>query len=642
MTNTFPDHEAAVGKSVAHLSRLGFTFTVLGLYLLLTVGAMDDTSLLSRGSTVQLPVFGISVSAVVFSMVAPILLVGMHVYLLLERYMLARRLRASLSWRSGIATYMPSFLFRGFQGGAVLGRWDRGVELLAGTAFAFMVYLPAVIVLILLYRFIAYHGWLLTLGQFSVLVADLLFVRFLLLATRRELMSGIEKRLLPRRSVRPALPRLALAIGVGAVVVGMVPVVVVFTGIYAATQLRAAMEAVSWFDSLDLGESMREGELYSVPPGRRRVARLDSFERHARDAMNVTARAWSAERLDLRGRDLRFADLSNSELRSADLRGADLRGAHLEGCNLQGARLGPLKLSGRLRATRLNGANLREANLSGADLRGANLSDVVLAGADLTGAVLEGARLDGLLAESARFVGADLRNSSMVNADLLSADARAADFLGADLLFARLTGAKLDFARMTVLVEGADFRGASLLGVIGLSLRGVDARKAVVDDSLMAANIWLSDVRGVKVAGPSTATAREEVLAELEHVLAGSSLRSRVSDLRKRISNDEVVRQCIPVRQFVLGREELHWSAGCDSSRPIGESIDPDFFREELAALLVSLGSVSDYAYRGLRARADLERQPGDRFLSRRIAELEKDVRESPARGPRPRATPGG
>ena len=204
--------------------------------------------------------------------------------------------------------------------------------------------------------------------------------------------------------------------------------------------------------------------------------------------------------IKLRGRDLRFARLDRSDLHQADLTGAILDDASLSGADLSKVRMScadtnELRLSAdrqlakctSARATNFVRARLADANLGGADLRGARfdearmesveLTDALLVGAnffrafldkaDITGGVqaqganfllasLQGADLTGAQLQYATLSNASLQGAVLSLAQLQSAVLRDADLEAASLHLARLEGADLSGAR----ISGADFRGA--------------------------------------------------------------------------------------------------------------------------------------------------------------------------------------
>lgn len=97
----------------------------------------------------------------------------------------------------------------------------------------------------------------------------------------------------------------------------------------------------------------------------------------------------SVKGASLDGRNLRYADAVQAFLANADLRHADLQGANLGSTNLQGANLRHANLVD----ANLISAKLEEADLFGANLQGANLIAAKLEEADLRFAALEGASL---------------------------------------------------------------------------------------------------------------------------------------------------------------------------------------------------------------------------------------------------------
>ena len=113
---------------------------------------------------------------------------------------------------------------------------------------------------------------------------------------------------------------------------------------------------------------------------------------------------------DLKGAILTEADLSDADLSDANLSQADLRLASLKGAILTGADLSDANLSD----AKLSQADLRFADLKGAILTRANLNQADLGKAILTETDLKGARLDG-----ANLYGADLRGAKAIDADRL-------------------------------------------------------------------------------------------------------------------------------------------------------------------------------------------------------------------------------
>ena len=141
---------------------------------------------------------------------------------------------------------------------------------------------------------------------------------------------------------------------------------------------------------------------------------------------------------------LEGANLTASVLKRADLSNARLQGAILDQVNLQKARLRHANLedaalmNASLEGTDLFSANLNRANLFDASLEGAKLRSAQLVSADLPDAKLQGADLSG-----ANLRRANLVRSSFEGAELQNADLQGAAFEGANLRGADLSGAKL-------------------------------------------------------------------------------------------------------------------------------------------------------------------------------------------------------
>lgn len=171
----------------------------------------------------------------------------------------------------------------------------------------------------------------------------------------------------------------------------------------------------------------------------------------------ILAAAWGDElrldRVDLKGRRLRFASLRRAHLSGADLSICDLSGADLSDATLYQACLDDIVAP----AANLQGANLAEASLDAARLRGASLvaaklQESSMCGADLTAVTLRDAQF-----EKARLRGADLTGADLSGADLQ----------GVDLSFAILQSSS---------VQGARFAGATWSGA---SLRDTDTKDIV-------------------------------------------------------------------------------------------------------------------------------------------------------------------
>jgi uncharacterized protein YjbI with pentapeptide repeats len=171
------------------------------------------------------------------------------------------------------------------------------------------------------------------------------------------------------------------------------------------------------------------------------------------------------DEIDLKKVSFNDAILSGASLPYVDLTSVALRDATLEKTELYKAKLHRTilnKIEGRL-------INLKEADMEGAQLKGANLSygDLVLANltdANLEGANLEGANLEGANLEGANLEGANLEGANLKGANLKDADLKGATLSGAKFFSANLTNVKLT----EVFLRGLDLRGTKGLNCKGL------------------------------------------------------------------------------------------------------------------------------------------------------------------------------
>jgi uncharacterized protein YjbI with pentapeptide repeats len=226
------------------------------------------------------------------------------------------------------------------------------------------------------------------------------------------------------------------------------------------TELDVSTKAAKW--------SGRDEELASISGPRLNKLRL-RYARAYRTFL-VNAHLWRA---DFRGANLSEADLRGTNFRQANLQSAVLDHARINRANLEGADL--------------RGANLARADLRETDVSYALLSGAILIDANLAGASLYGANLGTATLLRANLEKADLREANLENANLAFADLREAQLWSATLPGAQLREAQLAHA---ILIEaqlrGADLRGADLQGAIlrgadltGSSLEGADLRGAV-------------------------------------------------------------------------------------------------------------------------------------------------------------------
>jgi uncharacterized protein YjbI with pentapeptide repeats len=490
-----------VKARVTHVTRLYYAFIFFVLYLLITVGAMDDSYAIRHDVGVRLPLFNVQVGARAFGLVAPILLLGFELYVFVEQWLLARGIVRYVKSDENVSRaqlMIPWLLYpepRGnWKSWPPLADWtSRGAYWIAASS-------PTIVLLALQWRYTASHLSWLTGLQTLVIVMHLVVVSTFWSLTAKELREEEWSRF------RDDVPFSKSKPGRLAVVCALVCV--------------AAAVPVSLLVRLHLWGS----------PGQETLGRL----------ANVTLRSWQGDgRLDLHGADLRFADLTGSDLRGADLRGADLRHAILEDVDLTGASLGRLRTKKDWKSTRLNGAVLVNAKFIGADLTQADLSEANLESSDFSGAVLEGAILNKVNARDALFVAANLRHAQFIGADLTGSDFSLASMASTNLLVARLLEAKLIFAEPAREMTGVDLRDADLRGVQPVVLENIDANGVIFDGGSFCPSLRWVDIRGAKFAAePVDARLFRERLDELSELELKTPVLRHVRDAARRVPND--------------------------------------------------------------------------------------------------------
>jgi uncharacterized protein YjbI with pentapeptide repeats len=520
-----------------------FYFALFGLYFMVAVAGTTHENLL-RGSTIAMPGLGVGLPIVGFYAFVPLLFILLHLYVLLQVFIVARTLnsyRISIALQSGTNQIQPrdpiasSFLTTQW----LFGYRPKGIYTIV--VWMTLIVLPLLFLVVAQVRFLPYHlGYVTWLHRLYILIDMVAILPFwlLVLKYRNQWLTGRTSARGQRlRAVYGALSYLFLAS------LSLVTSVFVFL---VATVPGDAMERCLVDESRSLWCSPVRGirnALSSIPvgslggnfaietsaDGRRMLAIThDLFEgpktwlnlqrnlvvRYAQlvvaepppvsaastaaagepanrtteelavDAERLAKEkqaAWEGKGINLRGRDLRFADLSGSDLRGADFRGADLDGAIVENAKLLAARIGDIPSK--------EVAYCPE-HLKTHDGQGNEFCRTRMTGADLSGSDL-------------RFVEgwkADLRSARLTGANLEGADLRQSSLQGAWLAWATLTDARLQEARLDLAVlreitaPGVNFEGASLNRVM---LRGSDVHSAKIGGAdLEAADLSETDLTG--------------------------------------------------------------------------------------------------------------------------------------------------
>ena len=537
------------------------TFLLVSLYVALIVGATTDEQLL-RVSDVRLPLLNVGLPIIAVYFLVPFLYLVLHFNLLLQIYLLSRKLftldaaidrlpagfnkaeQRNLLYPLPIAhRLLPGWHQRST-------RWLFGVVVLLT-----VVILPIAILGGVQLRFLPYHSETMTWWHRAIVMLDLLlaWVFWPIIVTRQGGWSawfmGIVGLKTDSRGHRAAVAANAIPTLLMLVISGYLAVVPgrsienhtpridlawVLDELDKCKRMPAADSpltcvvfglleedlAASWkflravTGRLDMSDilmrrnlRLREKTLVEEAPPPEVIAVYAAKKWPLDEAWKDHARG-----LDLSERDLRFADFRKARV-FADFRGADLDGAVFIEADVRLANFAPFELPGQdPRPTKLNGAFFRSAKLQGANLRGAELQGADLVEAQLQDADLIEARLQGADLTVARLQGADLRAASLQGADLTQAQLQGADLSlhldlavqtqlqGADLSGALLQGADLRWAEL----QGADLSRAELQGAnLGWAeLQGADLSMAELQGAdLRGAGLQGTDLREAQLQG---------------------------------------------------------------------------------------------------------------------------------------------
>jgi uncharacterized protein YjbI with pentapeptide repeats len=442
----------SLNGSAERFQTLWFSFLGLTLYLAIAALATTHRDLLLNNPQ-NLPILNIKVELLPFYVIAPLLYLVFHFYLLMMLALLAgtaaefdKQLRTTLPDEADRERYrarVENALFLQLLVGMKGERSGANAFLLGLIARITIALAPLATLVLMQVMFLPYHHFRITWWHRALVITDLAIA--LIMWRRFFYDSGIEKPLL-FFSDRPGLRSgLALAANLGAIYV------------------------VLW---LSLGEGQWAGENQVWPANfaateKGVVFGLFPDRLQLRDETIVGEKTLKETKEEIASRGGDFVPtirLGGRDLQAAILSGADLRGVSLNSAAIQGADLSNTRLDGaHLKWANLQGADLKDAQLQGADLhnallQGAELEDAQLQGADLTEANLQSTGLSGARLQAASLILAQLQGANLREALLQGAVLGFAQMQGADLSRAQLQGADLRFAQL----QGADLRGADM------------------------------------------------------------------------------------------------------------------------------------------------------------------------------------
>jgi uncharacterized protein YjbI with pentapeptide repeats len=498
------DDLEAIKKAVEDAASVGaplwLSYLFLLFYIAIAASGVKHADLLLE-NPVELPFLNIKLPLIAFFVLAPILFVIVHAYVMAHFVLLSEKasrfhveLKRQINGapdktheiREGLRRQLPINVFVQFLAGPAEIREGLFSVLLWAVVWISLVAGPVAVLLLLQAQFLPYHDSRVTWVHRGALIFDLVIIWWLwlkILAGRGKADAGEQTAagrwakfwnefLWWARNV-VAWP---LTIGIALFAV----LVATFPGEWRERpySLAAPLEPIAThmtqalFGKVDpLNKNENERITGSWPVNTLRLNEFDLYEAledddrkkldlkphtfilHDRRLEQADLRAARPGKIDLRKAHLEGAWLDHAELQGALLDEAQLQGASLHGVALQGASLRLANLQGasldkaQLQGTSLFAAHLQGASLEYANLQGASLDKAQLQGASLFAAQLQGVSLEYAYLQGASLNWAQLQGALLYDSRLQGAQLRVSDLTAAQLTLTFLWRADFDFAK---------------------------------------------------------------------------------------------------------------------------------------------------------------------------------------------------
>jgi uncharacterized protein YjbI with pentapeptide repeats len=484
----------AVNRSSDSANAAWLIYIGLMSYLLITVAGITHKDLLLN-SDIPLPILQVKIDLTRFFVFAPILLVLLHIGVIGQLVLLARktlefagavRLLETTDQRTHpLRLEVDNFFF--VQGIAGPDRSRIVGFFLHGMSWLTLVVMPVALLTYVQVVFLPYHDAAITWAHRLALLVDIAFLMLVGVFLLR-LETSFFRAFLRTSRYHPLSLLLTAALLAA----------VAACSLFVATIPGEAIDRIAGSPDRPQSGDQRAVFGYALPlPAHPADSVFGLFRR----SLNVTDIDLVVDKdvtagepsLSLRGRDLRFAKLDRTDLHQADMTGANLDGASFVGADLRNVWMGCADLGEMLLTDSRRAANCASAR--GANFSKARLNEARMAGVDLTGARLDEAQLEGAQLAQGRLLGAAFTSARLDRADLAGAELTGANFLLASLQGADLSGAKLQMADFTsASLQGANLSLANLEGAI---LREADVEGA----SLAMARLLGTDLSGARMQG---------------------------------------------------------------------------------------------------------------------------------------------
>ncbi len=432
---------SSVDDASRHVYKISVTFLLVLLYLTIAVGATTHRDLLI-GTSYTLPILNVKLSLKAFYWLAPLMMLLLHFYLLLQIYVLSRKIfqmhakienMFSLSKEDkemyGVSVF-PFLLSHALPGQHISSTFRVIIWFMIWIVIAL---LPLTSLLFAQLRFLPSHDEIITIWHRSLVIIDLGLLWFFWPNCLAKF-CGWSAWLKEIKFRNPHIILLSLF--------SFSCIVLIFIMKDANLDLEGQTLVQENPDLELIAAEMTTGKTFD-----------EAWFKHVKG-------------LDLRGRNLQHANLSGVKMPKVKLSGAQLQEANLNFADLREAtfvppepQLSKYKLamwqthSGvakqedkkyyELLRTQLQNATLHSARFEGADLRGANLDSVDLSYTLLTGSDLRHANLQNASLAHADLSGAYLQYSNLQNANLFYAILEGADVSNARVLKTRIWRASL-------------------------------------------------------------------------------------------------------------------------------------------------------------------------------------------------------
>jgi uncharacterized protein YjbI with pentapeptide repeats len=476
--------KGAVVDSANMVRNIWVLFLSFGTYLVVAVGSVSDRQILLK-EQIRLPLLNVPLPLDKFFLVAPVLFLIFHVYLLMHLKLMsdkvqrynelvrklvgepdAKKTKEQQSAENQLRLQLPDFMFVQYLAGPGQGWKSLMHWLLLGIAWLTVAIGPVLLLLFIQLQFLRYHSAWISFAQRVFIFGDICLLwwfcpKILQTASQGGRFAKATKAVAAIFSPALIVFSFFIAVFPGEPIYGTVinRSATDFLSI-AVSPVEATYRTVAGFLSIAIPPEKATGRTFArsrwiVPPTffqwvfvqgwqvlnlqNEHLVDVNALEKITERKQKEADQGVSEYLLSLPERDLARAVLENADLRQVNLSGAQLEGAQLSYAHLQGAKLSGAHLEG----ASLRGASLQGADLSGAYLQGAQLDSANLQGAILSNAHLEGATLDFANLQAAYLLSAYLQGATLKSADLRGANLDSAELWGANLSCAQLDGALL-------------------------------------------------------------------------------------------------------------------------------------------------------------------------------------------------------